>query len=45
MRGTLVGCYLAMGNQESAVKEFETLKKLDPKTAQEVAGQFPGLAP
>lgn len=43
LRGAMVGCYLAMGDQDSALKEYETLKKLDPKTAQEVAERFPGL--
>lgn len=43
LRGALVGCYLGMGDREAALKEYQTIKKLDPKTAQEVAARFPGL--
>jgi len=43
LRAALVGSYLAMGDRDAALKEYEVLKNSDPKTAQEVAGQFPGL--
>ena len=45
LRGALAGCYLGLGDREAALKEYETIKKLDPKTAQQVAAQFPGLVP